>query len=315
MRGGTSGVWKRVAKVAVSLGLLAYLLQLVELSEIVAVLSAADPTLLALGFLLYLAGQAVSAAKWGLLSVAVGFRRPAPRFLAYYFIAMFFNAFGLGTVGGDVIRALSLAGEGGRRTLALNTVVADRVSGLLVLLAIALVSLVSFRTYELPGVLYWTTLMLSGALLAGWRIAPVVLPRVLPEGSWPRRLVEVDLAPYWNDYALLAKAGAISLVFHLSQVAVLMCLAAALGIAVPWTYYFIFGPLVNVFSALPISWNGLGIREGGYVFFLGHIGIARELAVAFGLVWFAMVILGGVIGGVVYLFLQEVTRPSVSADE
>jgi hypothetical protein len=303
-------MWKRLLKLAVSVGLLSYLLHLVDAAEIVAILRGADATLLSIAFLVYLAGQGLSAVKWRALSAAVGFDRPMTKMASYYLIGMFFNAFGLGTVGGDMMRGLYLAGRGGRRTLALNTVVADRVSGLLVLLAIALVALLSFRTYELPAALYWTTLLLCAGLLAGWRVAPLVLPRLLAAGSWPRRLVEVDLEPYWNDYGLLARVSFMSLVFHLSQIALLALLATALHLSIPWSYFFIFGPLVNIFSALPVSWNGLGIREGGYVFFLGHIGIGRELAIAFGLSWFAMGILGGFLGGLAYLFFHETAGTS-----
>lgn len=288
-------------KVSVSAGLLGLLFHRVDLQEIGRSLGRADVRLLLAALLLYLAGQIWSALKWRLLASAVGFRGSVGSFVSYYFIGMFFNAFGLGTVGGDVVRALYLAGAGGRRTVALNTVLADRVSGLLVLLAISVVSLVTFHTYDLPAVLYWSTLSLSAALLAGWRLSPYLLPKLLAKESWPRRLVEEDLAPYWNDYGLLGRAAAMSLAFHLSQMAILALLAMALGLSIPWSYFLIFGPLVNIFSSLPISVNGLGVREGGYVFFLAHIGLPRESAIAFALLWFALVLLSGLCGGTVYL--------------
>ena len=37
----------------------------------------------------------------------------------------------------------------------------------------------------------------------------------------------------------------------------------ALALRVPWSYCFIFGPLVNIMAAIPVSLNGLGVREGG----------------------------------------------------
>ena len=299
---------KRLAKLALSLGLLAWLLRLVDVGDIGAVLAGANPTWLAAAFVLYVAGQGLSAWKWRVIAGAVGFHRPARSFIAYYFIGMFFNAFGLGTVGGDVMRAFCLAG-GTRRGMALNTVIVDRLNGLLVLVALAFGALLLFRTYELPGALYWTTLALAGAILTGWWLAPILAPAFLPSGNRVRRLVEQDLAPYWGDYRLLARASALSLVFHLSQVGVLALLATALHLEIPATYFFVFGPLVNLFSALPISWNGLGIREGGYVFFLGHIGVGREVAVAFGLVWLGVVLLASAVGGFVYVTFRDGALP------
>jgi uncharacterized membrane protein YbhN (UPF0104 family) len=290
---------------AVSAGLLVYLSRRVSFAEIGRFLARADGALLAAALALYLAGQVLSAIKWRRLAAAVGFRGSPPRFVVYYFIGMFFNAFGFGTVGGDVVRAFYLAGHDGRRGLALNTVVADRVSGLAVLLAIALGALVLFHHYDLPAWIYWGVIVLASALLGGWRLLPRVLPTLLPRENRLRRLVEQDLAPYWNDDRLLVDVGALSFLFHLSQIGVLMILTHALGLGVPWSYCFILGPLVNIMAAIPVSLNGLGVREGGYVFFLAHIGIARESAIAFALSWFAVVMLAGVAGGVVYLGYRQ----------
>ena len=302
--------WKLGIRIAVSAGLLVYLSRRVDFAEIGRFLARADGAMLCAALALYLAGQLLSAIKWRRLASAVGFRASPPRFIAYYFIGMFFNAFGFGTVGGDVVRALYLAGQGGRRGLALNTVVADRVSGLAVLLAIALGALVLFHHYDLPAWIYWGVIVLASTLLGGWRLLPRVLPAVLPRENRLRRLVEQDLQPYWNDSRLLIDIGALSFVFHLSQIGVLMILTRALGLAVPWSYCFILGPLVNIMAAIPVSMNGLGVREGGYVFFLAHIGISRESAIAFALTWFAVVMLAGVAGGAVYLGYRQTPRAS-----
>ena len=303
-----SGRWKLLVKLAVSVGLLLYLMRRVDFGQILRQFARSDPLLLIAALLVYLIGQVLSAVKWARLARAVGFHEPLPRFVAYYLIGMFFNAFGFGTVGGDVVRALYLARGGGRRALALNTVVADRVSGLLVLLAVALVALIVFHQYGLPPAVYWGVIALASALLGGWRLLPHVLPRLLPADNRLRRLVERDLAPYWNDGRLLLDVGTVSAIFHLSQIGVLLILTHALGLAVPWSYCFIFGPLVNVMAAIPVSLNGLGVREGGYVYFLSHIGVARESAVAFALTWFAVVMLAGVVGGVVYLVHRQPPR-------
>jgi uncharacterized membrane protein YbhN (UPF0104 family) len=296
-----AGSWKLFVRIFVSVGLLAYLLWRVELAEVGRLLTRADPLLLVVVVALYLAGQALSALKWRRLATAVGFRANAARFVAYYFIGMFFNAFGFGTVGGDVVRAFYLAGGKGRRGLALNTVIADRVSGLVMLLVVAIAALVAFPQFDLPAAIYWSVIALGGALVAAWSLVPRLLPRLLPRDNRLRRVVERDLAPYWSDVRLLADVAILSVVFHVSQIVVLMLLTRALELDVPASYCFVFGPLVNILAAIPISLNGLGVREGGYVFFLAHIGLSRDSAVAFALAWFAVVMLCGAIGGVVYV--------------
>ena len=74
---------------------------------------------------------------------------------------------------------------------------------------------------------------------------------------------------------------------------------------VPVWYLLLFIPLVHILSALPLSLGGVGVREGGYVVFLALIGIGRDEALAFGLLWSALVLGSGLVGGLVLLLLPE----------
>ena len=304
---------KRVLKLLTSALLLTGLLFLADPKAALSVLQRTDPLLLAAAFLLYLAGQALSAVKWKQLTEVVGFQASIMRHLRFYFTGIFFNAFGLGTVGGDVVRALYLSRFEGPHGAALNTVVADRASGLLVLLAFALTALLLFRKYDLPTVVYWPPVLLCATVLAGWQSAPLVL-RLLPTDHRVRRFYEYDLVPYWNDRHLMLRVAALSAVFHLSQIAVLILLAAAIGLTIPLSYFFVFGPLVNIFSALPISWNGLGVREGGYLYFLGHIGISGEQSIVYGLLWLVLLVLSGAVGGLV-VFMGRHEVPDLDSEQ
>jgi len=69
------------------------------------------PWLVALA--LYLLIQAVSSLRWQLLARPLGFGGPWGRYLAYYFIGMFFNLVLPTSVGGDVVRAWYLARQDG----------------------------------------------------------------------------------------------------------------------------------------------------------------------------------------------------------
>ncbi|MGH7829319.1 MAG: hypothetical protein ACREP8_04000, partial [Candidatus Binatia bacterium] len=47
--------------------------------------------------------------------------------------------------------------------------------------------------------------------------------------------------------------------------------------------------------------NGIGLREGGYLFLLRQIDVSSEKAIAFGLLWFLIVALDSLIGGLVFI--------------
>jgi uncharacterized membrane protein YbhN (UPF0104 family) len=80
-----------------------------------------------------------------------------------------------------------------------------------------------------------------------------------------------------------------------------MLLAWALQIDIPFSYCIIVYPLVGTFAAIPISLNGIGLREGGYLFMLGLIGINAEKGIAFGLLLFLIVAVDSLLGGLLFL--------------
>jgi hypothetical protein len=284
----------------VSVGLAGYILtQKVETADLRDAIAGVDARFLAAGVLLYLAGQVLSAAKWRVLGRSVGFERSLGVYLRYYLIGMFFNVFGPSTLGGDLVRSLYL-GDGRRPGLAVSSVVFDRMSGLAVLMAMGAVALLAEPQYHFPWPL--TAAVIGGGLglVFAWWTLPILVC-LLPTHNRFRRQVEHDLAPFWRDRAMLLRVAGLSLAFHLSQVVLQWVLARAVGAQVPLAYCLIFHPLLAFVTALPVSVSGLGVREGGYMFFLGRLGIAEPVAVAMGLLWWLVTLAGGVVGGVVFV--------------
>jgi hypothetical protein len=80
-------------------------------------------------------------------------------------------------------------------------------------------------------------------------------------------------------------------------------MASALGAEIPLATLFVVIPLVNIASSLPISWNGLGVRENSYMFFLTAAPalVTKEQAAAFGALWLLAVTVTSAIGGIVAL--------------
>jgi uncharacterized membrane protein YbhN (UPF0104 family) len=248
---------------------------------------------------LYLAGQVLSAVKWRLVGSSVGLGRPLLDYVRFYFIGMIVNVFGVSTIGGDVVRGLYL-GAGRRPTLALNSVVFDRVSGLAILMALGALALLAFPQYRLPWALS-AALMAGGLGLAvGWWTCPRLV-RLLPVRNRFRRLVEHDLAPFWRDRRLLAQISVLSAIFHLSQVGVQYLLARAAGTSLPFSYCLVMHPVLSLMLALPISVGGFGVREGGYLYFLTRIDVDDSIAVTIGLLWWSMTAVSGAIGALVFV--------------
>jgi uncharacterized membrane protein YbhN (UPF0104 family) len=294
-------------KIAVSLGLFALLLRSTDLNVFHERLSGVQIEWVALAFIGYLLSQVLSAYKWRVLALPLGFTQPFRSFMAYYFAGMYLNLFTPSTVAGDFSRGALLAEGRTRLGPALQSVVVDRVSGLVMLLWVCVIGLLFVDPGVLP--LPWRIGVVAAAVgaVAGWWFLPQVLTRLFHTENKLRRLLDQFIGPYHNEPRVLVKACGLSLLFHFFQLGLQLLIAQALHLDVSLWYLVVSIPLINIISGLPISFAGLGVRESAYVLFLTFVGISRERALAFGLLWSAIVLAANATGGLA-LVLSPTTR-------
>ncbi len=281
--------------------MLGVLLWRTDRSDLVDAFSKATPGWALAGFLTYLLSMVVAAVRWTMLARPLGFDAPRSRFFGSYFTGMYMNLFAPSTVAGDIARALYIAGGPGRRALALTTVIADRGLGFVVLVGIGATAILFQPSYGLPPLVYYGAWVVPPATVLGWLYGPKLVVRFLPRQNRWRQMVETDLHPYWKDYRLLIETSAVAAAFHLLQIFSQTFIAWSLGLDIPWAYFLIFIPIVNIAGMAPISFSGIGVRETGYVYFLGRLAVERHDAVALGLLASGVVLLSGLAGGLVYL--------------
>ena len=278
----------------------------VEVGHLVRQLRSARLDYVGLAFCGYLLGQVVSAYRWCLLARPLGFGQPLKTFIAYYFAGMYLNLFAPSVVAGDVGRGYLLAHGRARFGAALHSVLADRVSGMVMLVWVSAGGFLLWGPSVLPVELYYGLLATTGGSIVLWWGLPWLLGRCTSSGNIVRRAVDRFSLPYRADLALLGSVCGLSVGFHLFQLGLHAVVASALGLAVPLWYLILFVPVVQIVSALPVSFGGLGIREGGYVLCLALWGIGRDEALAFGLVWSAIVLGANVCGGLAFFVFPEI---------
>lgn len=310
-------------KTLVSLSLLSFLFSRIEIAQLLRVLFSAHLSYLVVALAAYFLGQIICSVRWALLARPLGFKNRFKDFVIFYFIGMFFNLFAPSTVGGDVGRVFYLARGGakgqerdwtGPTISALISVIADRAIGLAVLVWIGAVAMVVFSTYPLPWIVRYLTFALALGSLLGWVLLPPLNRFLQRRGHSVGEGLPFALETYWSNRQIVLQTIVLSLIVHFIQTWMQVLLGRALDVEIPWSYGFILYPLVGVFSALPISLNGIGLREGGYLFLLRQIDISSEKAIAFGLLWFTIVALDSLIGGIVFV-LRKSPRPSARVSD
>jgi len=99
----------------------------------------------------------------------------------------------------------------------------------------------------------------------------------------------------------LGSGLALSLLSHLTTILAAWLIALALHVHVGIGHFFVYVPLIVVLSMIPVSINGIGLRESGYVFFFTKVGVSAESAMAMSLVFLALTLVLGMVGGVVWV--------------
>ncbi len=305
--------WKTLLKVAISLGLILFLLTRIDLAALGSVLAHANPWWVTATILLFALSILLRTLRWGVLvqarGMAVGFWSLA----RWYYIGAFFNTLLPTGFGGDVVKSVYLSKATDDAGGAVGTVVQDRLLGILVLLGIGALAAPFSRADIHPLVLLFILLAFFGGVAAFWLLRQRTLIRwlrghvlrLLPGGLSQRLAAMQSLRSLYDalqdyDNSTLAQAVGMSLIFNASWILINITAGLAVGIQASLVDYLVFTPLVSLALLLP-SIGGIGVRELSYVGLYTQVGAAPEQAIAMSLIIYLATVLTGLLGGLLLL--------------
>jgi hypothetical protein len=257
--------------------------------------------------------------RWRMVLKEQGLELPLMRATRISLVAQFFNSFLLGSTGGDFIKAYYAARETHhKKTEAVTTVFVDRLIGLWAMLFFAglmmLPNLHMLQMSELAAPALMILVML-GALsvvlsLAFWGGVSKRFPRArhylrrVPKGEILERSLD-SCRQFGKGKAFLIKTIALSLVLNVLMVLQISVLGGGLDLIIPFKALLVIVPIISCISALPITPNGLGVRENLFVLMLAVIAVPNTSALSLSLLASAEGIFWSMIGGGVYMGLRE----------
>ena len=92
-------------------------------------------------------------------------------------------------------------------------------------------------------------------------------------------------------------------------------LGRLVGIDIPLHVWFFVWPLAKIAGLAPVTQGGIGVREAAQAVLFAPFGVAAVQAVATGLVFEAVIISGGLVGGLIAVATRrsDVEVPGASA--
>jgi uncharacterized membrane protein YbhN (UPF0104 family) len=258
---------------------------------------------------LYVAAQALSGWRWQSLAAVLHLHASRLECVRYYFICMFTNVFVPGLMGGDAARAFYLGRGHGKMGEAIASVVADRGYGLLALFWFAALIAITMNHGTLTLAVIRPIVGLGVATFAGYLASPLIARLIHLTPRRVRRTVGI-IAPYLHQPAAVLPAIALSLILQALLATCQYVLALGMGLHLPLSMFLLIVPIAGVFAALPLTLNGLGLRETAYLYLFGMAGISRDDAIALGLLFFAAAMAGGLVGGIAFITTEVPTPPT-----
>jgi uncharacterized protein (TIRG00374 family) len=296
-------------KIVVSLVLIVVILRSVDVNKLWEVVSKANPWYLLAVLVVVMAGVALRAYRWQILVHDQGVNASLGELTSLWFVSFLFTNLLPSGIGGDAIKMYELSRSSERGAEAVSSVLVDRFMGLFALQAIGLTAL-AFSWRLVPSEIVILTVAVFGAsLLAAWVVSyrPLwnTLARWVPLFD---RLLSIkavsSLVTSLQSYsgpALLRSFG-VGVAFNVLLIAMNVLIGTALGADLRLPYYLIFVPITSLVLILPISFAGLGVREGTYVFLFSQVGMAQEVALSLSLLVYVLgTVSPGLVGGVIYL--------------
>lgn len=269
-----------------------------------------NPTYFILAYLCYLTTNSLAAVRFHFSSHALGFRKNYSQLLQLIFVGAFFNNFLPTTVGGDALRGYYLKkGSHVSISKAAACIAYERYTGMIVLFWLTSAAfilqdmgIINKSAWQVPHELAVFCHISSIITIFIVPFIPQINTLIFGKSNWVYKKIIEPIIIFWKDLKLVTNVLLLSMIL---QIFVIVChyfIAQSLNIQIPLTYYLVFYPLTTLAGFIIPSLNGLGIREGAYIYFLKQVNVSTDQGLAFSICWLIILFITSIIGGLIYLF-------------
>ena len=235
----------------------------------------------------------------------------------YYLMGMFYNNLLPTSIGGDLFRIYLLEKKAGHIYRVSSTVFIERLSGLLLTLFLALFSaLILYTNQNSIYILYLSGFLLFSCIIILLLFSPSFLLLLKRKSSILalQKLLQIierfltAVQEYRHNPRLIGQILFLSLLYQLSDILVAYCLGLIIGIEVNFLYFLFFIPLLYIITLLPVSINGLGLRENTLVYLFSTIGTASHKALLLSLLIYLDRLVKGLVGALLLLAATQLNQ-------
>ena len=314
-----SKIIRQSLKIVISLLLLGWLVATIDWRGCIPIAARADLGMMALAVVLLTLERVLSVAKWLLFLKIKGSGVSFWRLFIINYVGGFWGLILPSSVSADIVRGYYLSRATADLKLTVTSMAADRFIAGVSLVCVAFVG--GWFAGRHPGLEHLRTLTIILAAVTAAALAVLfnsAFLRWLDRNLFARlnawRLVQVarqwmaSCLEYRQHPLLLLEAFALSIAVQAARVLIFYVVALGFDLHAPLMYYAIFIPLIMVLIMLPISLNGIGVREVSFVGFFAMAGMPESGAFVVSFTVSVLTTLTTALGGIIYMFDRNPAR-------
>lgn len=281
----------------------------VNIRDISTIILNLDQWLVMLATFLAVAAIVLSAYKWQILLEARSWKLSIIALTKIYFVGLFMNNFLPSSIGGDVMRIYEVGKRINNHSEATASVVLERILATFGILLPALFALLPNKNMLGSVGNYTIYFFIGTTIFCLIFLKPTMLKPLtrIPWQWWKKGLFRLEevyavICSYKKSPTSLVKALVYSVCFQLLIILINYVILRAMGInfITLWQCTLVI-PIISAVSMIPVSINGLGIREGSYVLLFANLGLAAHQAISLSLIFFTIVTFISLPGGAFFL--------------
>ena len=314
-----------LAKLVVSAGIMAEIVRRVltreGADELWQALSRIQWSWIAMAAVMQLSAVLCATVRWDLLLRGQGIHTPFRHLLGSFMIGRFFGAFTPAGLGLQGYKLYDIATQSGKVARATAQVGIEMVLGWLGFGAVVVAgSIFGLRFLGVQGLVLVDGFFLSLVVVAIALITRPALFRLiaarLPATFRKRLQTTVDaVCAYAGRGGLVSQAAGLSMAIHAFNNLIYVCTARALGAELGPGEVF-FASALQIFSTLmPVSINGIGLREATAVALYTAVGVPYAMAFLIPTVGFTVEMFISSFGGLIFLSRRVGYKVDISVDE
>ncbi len=286
MSQGAKKILKTIVKVLITFGGLAYVFSQVPLTEALAKWTSAAFSWLMLIFALTVLLMVIQANRWRGLLLDEGKKVPFKIFYGYIALGYFFNNLLPSGFGGDAVKTIAFGKRFGNTAHSVAAIVISRIMGLLAMFFSFFIAFPFVAVeYKIPStyiiIVSIVALVAVLIILAGVFSDKIKLP-ITVTVKFPFLLkLQEAFCVYREHKKEFFLSGLDSIWLQLVTIVIHWAYFKAMGVDVDIAIITVFTTIMVTFTMLPISINGIGIRESVQVsLYAGLLGIPADVVLA-----------------------------------